>query len=65
MLRNMDRRLHNSYAIEASLHGIKVPLRHNLEKAKQDQDLEDLEFDPKIAEQAMLDAQSRVRSRYG
>lgn len=61
----MDRRLHNDYAIEASLHGFKVPLRHNIEAKVQDQEIQDQEFDPKIAERAMLEAQSRVRSRYG
>lgn len=58
MLKAIDRRLHNEYAIEASFHGIKLEMK-GVEPV-----VEEEPFDEKIAEKALLEAQSRVRSRY-
>ncbi len=57
----MNRRLHNEYAVDASLHGIKIPMKHNPETSCFS---EEEPLDAKIAEAAMKAAQARVRSRY-
>ena len=65
MLRAMDRRQHNEYAIQASFHGLKIPLRHNHERAVEEQKVN---FDPKEEERALaalMQAQKRVKARYG
>lgn len=64
MLKAIDRRLHNQYALEASLHGYKIPFRFNrdLEIAKQESVEE--KFDTDLVEKAMIDAQKRVKARY-
>jgi hypothetical protein len=64
MLRAIDVRTHNQYATEAGLHGVKVPFRYNREKLIEQSQVEDVEFDPKQAERAILEAQKRVKSRY-
>lgn len=61
-MKNMNRRLHNEYAVQASFHGIKVPLRYNTDLLEKQEEAEP--FDPKIAERALQQAQARVRSRY-
>lgn len=62
MLKAMDRRLHNEYALEASLHGIRVPLRYNKESAVKNEP--EFKMDPKEEERLLLEAQSRVKGRY-
>jgi hypothetical protein len=61
MLKAIDRRLHNQFAMEAGLHGFKIPLRYNRDAVPQ----EDVDFDPVVAEKAMIEAQKRVKARYG
>lgn len=63
MLRAIDRRVHNEYALQASFHGAKIPLRYNKEKEVEAADMEE-PADSKALEQAMLQAQERVRRRY-
>ena len=64
MLVAIDRRTHNAFAIQAGLHGIKVPFKHNQKKLEDQAALDDLEFNPDQVERAMLQAQQRVKSRY-
>lgn len=63
MLKAMDRRLHNEYATQASLHGIKIPLRHNHEVSSAAEPVTPME-EAKMHE-ALVAAQSRVKARYG
>jgi hypothetical protein len=65
MMERINIRVHNDYVVQASLHGIKVPPRFHPDRVKQEAEIEDAEFDPKIAERAMLAAQQRVKARYG
>lgn len=64
MLKAIDRRTHNDFAMQAGLHGIKVPFRYSNEVLEHKAQIEDLEFDPKQVERAMAEAQKRVKSRY-
>jgi hypothetical protein len=64
MLRAIDIRTHNQYAIEAGLHGIKIPFKYNQVRIADQQKLEDISFDPAIAEKAIMEAQRRVKARY-
>lgn len=59
MLRAIDRRTHNQYAVQASFHGIQVPLRHNTEQLTSEVDAK---FDQ--AEQDLIDAEfSKTKDR--
>ncbi len=51
MLKAIDRRTHNEYAIQASFHGIKIPMRDNVDLLHKQAVAA---FDPK--EQAAIDA---------
>jgi hypothetical protein len=62
MLRNIDRRIHNEYAVEASLHGIKVPLRFN---STTQAHVEMSDDERAHLERVMKQGQQRVRARYG
>lgn len=64
MLKAIDTRVHNQFALEAGLHGVKVPFKYNHEKLTEQEQLDDIQFDPSIAEKAMLEAQRRVKARY-
>lgn len=61
MLRAIDVRVHNIFAREASLHGVKLPMRGSTIS----KDVPDNKMDEKLAEEAMLKAQERIKARYG
>lgn len=65
MLRAMHIRQHNSYALEANLHGYKVPLIHPIEPSSSFSEEEEIVLDPAQEERLLREAQARVRSRYG
>lgn len=62
MLRAIDRRTHNEYAIDASLHGYKVPFRVN-EKVEREE--MEIVLPPAEAEKLMAEGLARVRARHG
>jgi hypothetical protein len=63
MLRAIDRRTHNQYAIDASLHGIKIPLKFN-QDSPQTKTPELTEEEKVMMEKIIQDGQRRVRARY-
>lgn len=59
MLRAIGRRQHNNYAIQASFHGIKIPLRDNVELLHK---RAEADFNP--ADEAMInDAFEQMKKR--
>lgn len=65
MLRAIDRRTHNDYAVQASLHGIKVPLRDNRERAVKEANVNFSPEEEAAMERQMIAAQRNVRERFG
>lgn len=61
MMRKIDIRTHNEFAQQASLHGAKIPLRYETPPTL---DVPS-DFDDEKANRALVEAQARVRSRYG
>jgi hypothetical protein len=64
MLKAIDRRTHNQYAMEAQLHGVKIPFKYNHDLLSKKSEIEDIQFNQEQAERAMIEAQKRVKSRY-
>lgn len=63
MLTAMDRRKHNEFATQASLHGVKIPMRHNVERLSEIEAQEP--FDPEIEARVMREAFERIGRRHG
>lgn len=62
MLQAIDVRTHNNFARQASLHGAKIQLKQ-LTPSKIE--IPDNSLDDKKAMDALMEAQKRVRARYG